>query len=398
MERKIIRSAILYTFLVAIAGILFSCGKGDHTQQVIDEPDNPPENTDTLPQEPGKTLYLFNSQTEGYNCYRIPAIIKTKQGTLLAFAEARKRNCSDAGDINLVMKRSDDNGKTWSEMKVIWDDGINTCGNPVPIIDQSTGRIFLMMNWNWTTDTYSKIVSRTSEDTRRVYIMYSDDDGVTWSSPQDITTNTKMASWTWHSAGPCHGIQVRQGKFKGRLIAPCSFVEADSKKSYAYIIYSDDHGKTWQMGNPYNKTGAGESTIAELSDGSLMLNMRSNTGLRFVAVSKDGGLNWENFNNYKLIDPACQGSLLSYQNGQDNYLFFSNPSSTTKRENMKIQMSTNDGKNWNTSCSVHEGPAGYSDIVMISDTTIGILYEWGDGESGYHERIAFENISMSRFQ
>lgn len=398
MKRKIIRSGILYAFLIVTTAVLFSCSKGDGGQRVVDQPEDPPEDTDTTPPEEIETLFLFNSKTQGYNCYRIPAIIQTKKGTLLAFAEARKRNCSDAGDINLVMKRSDDKGETWSEMQVIWDDGINTCGNPVPIIDQSTGRIFLIMNWNWTTDTYSKIVNKTSEDTRRVYMMYSDDDGLTWSTPKDITKSAKMSSWTWHSAGPCHGIQLRKGKFKGRLIAPCSFVEAGSKKSYAYVIYSDDHGQTWQIGKPYSKAGAGESSVAERSDGSLMLNMRSNTGLRFVATSNDGGVNWTAFDNYKLIDPACQGSLLSYPGGSDNYLFFSNPSSTTKRENMKIQMSTDGGKNWDVSYPVHKGPAGYSDMVMLSDTTIGILYEWGDGESGYHERIAFENISISAFQ
>jgi sialidase-1 len=252
------------------------------------------------------------------------------------------------------------------------------------------------MTWNFEKDAYSTIVNGTSEDTRRVFVTHSEDDGLTWSTPKEITDDAKLQSWTWYSTGPCHGIQISQGTYTGRLVIPCSFVDKASKKSYANIIYSDDDGDTWKLGGIVDKPGAGESTVAELSNGKLMLNMRTNLGVRFVATSDDGGLSWDDLARYSLIDPACQGSILSYRDGGQHYLFFSNPSNSTARKNMTIQMSTDDGADWESAYTVYAGPSGYSDMVMISDHQVGILYE--SGISGPHDHLAFEVISLDKFK
>ena len=144
---------------------------------------------------------LFTSGTEGYDTYRIPAFITTKTGTLLAFCEGRKDSQQDSGDIDLLLKRSGDGGKTWSKQTLIWDDGENVCGNPCPVVDQETGTIWLFMTWNKGSDNEVTIDLGLSQDSRRVFISSSKDDGLTWSKPVDITTSIKSRWWRWYATG-----------------------------------------------------------------------------------------------------------------------------------------------------------------------------------------------------
>src|SRR5699024_6542106 len=133
--------------------------------------------------------YIYRENTGGFQVYRIPAIVKTNSGKLLAFAEARKlRSNGDTGDIDMVVKISDDNGKTWGNMITIWDDGVNTCGNPVPIVDKTTGKIHLLMTWNNGADDWGALTTGTGKDTRRVFYTSSDDEGTTWAIPKEITS------------------------------------------------------------------------------------------------------------------------------------------------------------------------------------------------------------------
>ncbi|QCX38072.1 exo-alpha-sialidase [Aureibaculum algae] len=240
--------------------------------------------------------YLFKSDSEDYKCFRIPAIVTTKVGTLLAFAEARKKGCSDTGNIDLVMKRSEDNGQTWSNLMVIWDDGNNVCGNPAPVVDKMTGAVHLLSTWNLGEDHEREIIAGKSKDTRRIFSFNSIDDGKSWSMPKEITKSVKKQDWTWYATGPVHGIQLEYGKNKGRLIIPSDHIEGGSKKYYSHIIYSDDHGMTWQLGGRTNQDQVNECTVVELSDGNLMLNMRNydrTQKARKIAISKDGGASWE---------------------------------------------------------------------------------------------------------
>src|SRR5690606_3877854 len=125
------------------------------------------------------------------------------KGTLLAFAEGRKGGCSDTGDIDLLLKRSFDGGKTWGKLQVVWDDGENTCGNPAPVVDRETGQIFLLATWNLGTDHEKEIIKGKSKDTRRVFVSASVDDGETWKPMKEITKRVKRKAWTWYATGPC---------------------------------------------------------------------------------------------------------------------------------------------------------------------------------------------------
>ena len=368
-----------------------SCKSSDNTVT----PNPPPDTTGQEPAIP----FLYSQNTAGYEAFRIPAIVKTKKGTLLAFAEARKkRSAGDAGDIDLVLKRSLDSGKTWESQVIVWDNGANTCGNPVPVVDQQTGDIHLLMTWNHGEDNYSDINNATGHDTRRVYATRSSDDGTTWAASVEITSVAKRPYWRWYGTGPCHGLQVKEGAHKNRLVVPCyySVIKSGSNKVYAHVIYSDDSGRTWKAGDTTRQDNAGESTVAELPGGKLMLNMRRGTPARGVAISNDGGATWEDVRtDYTLLDPQCQGSLLDTWRAGQHLLLFSNVASGS-RDHMTIKLSTNEGAAWSKAYAVYTGPAAYSDIVMITENKVAILYE--AGVSRPYEGIAFKIISLDEFK
>ena len=382
---KIITCVFLFTSMFTQA-----CQKDDETQG------NP---TPVPPEEevPSSEFnYIYNQGTDGFELYRIPAIVKSKSNTLLAFAEARKAlSNGDSGDIDLVVKRSSDNGKTWSKQITIWNDGQNTCGNPVPIVDDR-GRIHLLMTWNFQTDKWGAITNGTGEDSRRPYYTYSDDDGITWAQPVEITSSVKKEKWDWYATGPCHGIQIQKGIHKGRLVAPNYFTTRESGKvtSYSHIIYSDDYGKTWKPGEPTPVGGVGECSVAEIGEGTLMLNMRADEGFyRKSCTSIDGGLTWSSPQiSIDQIDCKCQGSILSIGGA----VFLSNAASATERINMTIKKSTDNGKNWKGQYTVYEGNSGYSDIVELSDSQIAIIYE--GGEKRYTDGLAFKVVSIKSIQ
>lgn len=327
--------------------------------------------------------YLFKSGTEGYNTFRIPAIVTTAQGTILAFAEGRKHGSSDTGDIDLVLKRSEDNGKTWSNLAVIWDDGDNVCGNPAPVVDKITGTIYLLSTWNLGSDHESEIIKLSSEDTRRVFVLSSTDDGKTWAEAKEITPSVKLDNWTWYATGPCHGIQLKRGEHNGRLIIPCDHIESGTNKYYSHIIFSDDHGKTWQLGGTTPQDQVNECTIAELSDGNLMLNMRNydrTQKSRKISISRDGGMTWGDIYPDKiLIEPICQASLLDYtfaETGKKGLIFL-NPADEDARRNMTLRLSYDDGVTWPKSKVLFSGPAAYSDLTVLPNGNVGCFYEAG---------------------
>lgn len=377
-------------------GILLSC-KGGQNDEVV-----PPAITDSTvtnanpSSDNDKLNYIFKKGTEGYSCFRIPAIIKTKKGTLLAFAEARKNSCSDAGDIDLVVKRSLDSGKSWSGIIKVWDDGGNTCGNPVPVVDQKTGDVILLTSWNLGADNLDNIENGTSKDTRRVFVTHSDDDGLSWATPKEITDSVKLKTWGWYATGPCHGIQLTKGKYVGRIVVPCDYMETGTKKGGSHIIYSDD-GNSWHLGGIVPSDKVNESSVAELSDGSLMINMRSSYHARVFSISKDGGLSWSAAQvAAQLPGPVCQGSILSDTYNNESTLFFSNPSNSSERINMTIKESSDNGISWNKSYQVYNGPSAYSDLVMIDAEHIGILYE--AGTSSPYGGIAFKDIPVNEIK
>jgi sialidase-1 len=347
--------------------------------------------------EDSKSLnYIFEGGNEAYNCFRIPAVVATKKGTLLAFAEGRKNGCSDTGDIDLVMKRSTDGGKNWGKLEVLWHDEGNTCGNPSPVVDSATGNVFLLATWNLGTDHESDIIAQKSEDTRRVFLLKSNNDGKSWGKPKEITTDVKLPNWTWYATGPGSGIQILGGKYKGRLVIACDHIEAVTKKYYSHTIFSDDHGSTWKLGGSTPQDQVNECEVVELSDHSLMLNMRNydrNMNSRQLAYSDDGGESWKDMHHHEtLVEPICQASILRFEAKEQVYVLFANPADIKKRVNMTLRLSKDDGKSWPIEKQIFSGPSAYSDLTAMDGNNIGILYE-GGRESAY-EGIIWETVGL----
>jgi len=344
---------------------------------------------------------VFVSGADGYHTYRIPALLVTSKGTLLAFCEGRKNSRSDTGDIDLLVKRSADGGRTWSRQQVVWDDGANTCGNPCPVADQATGVVWLPMTWNHGEDNESEIKRGTGRDTRRVFVTHSEDDGQTWARPQEVTADVKRPDWRWYATGPGVGIQLAHGSWKGRLLIPCDHslsLPDDPDGYHSHVIYSDDHGRTWRLGGVI-RPAVNECQAVELIDGTLLMNMRNydkSKTTRAVATSTDGGMTWSAVRHDPvLVEPVCQASLLRYtMQPQDdrNRLLFSNPAHAEpgQRRDMTVRMSEDEGKTWPVSRVLWSGPAAYSCLAILPGGDIACLFEAG-------EKNPYERIILARF-
>ena len=331
--------------------------------------------------EPVMQKPLFVKGVGGYNIYRIPALLTTQAGILLAFCEGRE--AGDSSDIDLLLRRSEDGGETWSRKQVVWDQGKNVCGNPCPVQDRDTGIIWLLLTWNSSSDSGGALHKGTGKDTRRVYVCSSKDDGLTWSEPVEITETTKKKNWWWYATGPGVGIQLEQGPHKGRLVIPCDHTSKDGHGSH--VIYSDDHGGTWQLGGSVEGGGANECQVVELADGTLILNMRIQKGSqrkRGIATSRDGGETWSELElDPALIEPVCQASFLRYSPASSkgkNRLLFSNPASTGDRVNMTVRISYDEGKTWPVTKQLYPGYSAYSCLTVLPDGDIGCFYEAGE--------------------
>jgi sialidase-1 len=323
-------------------------------------------------------LELFRAGEGGYHSYRIPALIVTNKGTLLAFCEGRKDSGSDAGDIDVLLRRSFDRGKTWSRVEKIADKGSDTIGNPTAVVERKTGTIFLLLTANPGTATERQVTEAAPGAVRTVWITRSTDNGASWSPPADITAQVKRPDWTWYATGPGNGIQLRSG----RLVIPCDH------NGHSHIIYSDDRGETWKIGGSAEEKTS-ESAVAELKNGSLLLNMRSYHGKhrRAIERSRDGGLTWSALQfDDTLIDPVCEASLISIGHSR---LLFANPAATT-RSHLTVRLSKDNGESWSASRLLYEGPSAYSSLAKLPDGTIGLLYERGD-------RSPYEQITFAHF-
>ncbi len=329
---------------------------------------------------------VFVAGEGSYHTYRIPSVIVTPKGAVLAFCEGRKAGRGDAGDIDLVMKRSEDGGKTWGKLEVLWNDDANTCGNPCPVIDAKTGTIWLLLTHNLGTDSESMIVSGKSKRSRTVWVTHSTDDGKTWAKPVEITKDVKKTEWTWYATGPGVGIQLKSG----RLLIPCDSKSDNGKVRESHVIYSDDSGKSWKLGGVVGPQ-CNESQAVELTDGTVMLNMRTYqaNNRRQVAISKDGGETFTKpVEDAALIEPVCQGSILRLP-GPHGGILFANPAST-KREKLTVKLSRDEGKTWAHARQLHAGPAAYSCLTVFPNGEIGCLYERGD-------KTPYETITFARF-
>ncbi len=344
---------------------------------------------------------LFVSGEDGYHTYRIPSLLVTNKGTLLAFCEGRKGGRGDSGDIDLLVKRSEDGGMTWSPQQIVWDDGANTCGNPCPVVDERTGTVWLTMTWNHGEDTERQIMQNAGRDTRRVFVTHSDDDGRTWAEPREITETTKQPEWRWYATGPGVGIQLKHGPWQGRLLIPCdhSIVTPEDPTGYnSHVIFSDDHGRTWQLGGAI-RPAVNECQVVELAGGTLLMNMRNydrNQNTRAIATSRDGGMTWSEVRHDPvLVEPICQASLVRYDSssaGGQDWLLFSNPAHgrTGVRRDMTVRLSRNGGKTWPVERLLWPGPTAYSCLAVLPGGEIACLFEGGLANP-------YERILLARF-
>ena len=335
------------------------------------------------------------------NIYRIPSLLVSAKGTILAFCEAREGD--DADPTDLVLKRSlyDPGGSVpqklngyerifgygvnWEPMQMVLPGKGKAITNPCPVVDRDDGTI-LMCCWHSLGGSLAAHLKAPWHG--QVLILKSTDDGVTWSAAVDITPSVGP-----FLPGPGVGIQLQSG----RLVIPGYDNGTRVGHGPSRVLYSDDHGRTWHAGAKVQKT-TNESQAVELVDGTLMLNMRGGH-YRYVALSRDGGESWhKEFEDEALPDPRCQASLLRYSTeaaGGENRLLFSNiPNSGpfADRNNLTVRLSNDEGQSWPVSRRVNDGPAAYSCLSVLADGTIGLLYETGTVHP--YERIKFVQFDL----
>lgn len=318
-----------------------------------------------------------NSSTAVYN---IPNLVRTKKGSLLAVIEKRPSGAMQAQ--KLVLRRSTDRGKTWSEEIAVADKGENILVNSAHMVDRKSGRIFVLVNY------FAKgyFVGRAaagyeSEQANRQYICQSDDDGQTWSELREITRGVKpeKANFSIINAGG-KGIELKKGKHRGRFLVPVWVNDYKTHQSYA--IYSDDRGKTWQRGeiaekSPEAQGNSTESQFVELSTGGVLMLTRTTGGQRFrrQAISKDGGLTWSKMVYTKLFDPSCQASFSVRTLKGKRVWFLVHPNSQAGRVNGSVTVSFDEGETWPINKSFEEGSFGYSGSYLQRDGSLAIFYE-----------------------
>ncbi len=309
-------------------------------------------------------------------CYRIPSLDVSKKGTILAFCEGRASKY-DWGHIRIVLRRSEDNGKTWGD-EIDTTNGKfpnSKIGNPVSIVDRDTGRIFLISS-------FATNPSHTNPGPGKIMIVHSDDDGKSWSDARMIPGPEWLPKgFGWLLTGPGHGIQITQGKHKGRLVAPCY------GEGCGFVVYSDDHGETWTVGanspgGPYN-----EAVCVELSNGDIMLNMRSPGGggsrrpNRGAAVLTDSGAQYKEGTSRFIPDlpcPSCQGGTVRLsppKDGKPGVILFAGPGSGGARGHGTLFASYDDGKTWPYRQVIYEGTYGYSDVAVLPNGKVACIFE-----------------------
>ncbi|MET9297408.1 sialidase family protein [Streptomyces sp. NPDC003077] len=358
-----------------------------------------------------ETSVPFRAGTEGYASFRIPAVVRGSGGTLLAFAEGRVSSAADHGDIDIVLKRSTDGGRTWGPLQAVARNGTGTAGNPAPVV-LATGRVLLphVRNAASATEAAIRRGEVSAADGRRVWIQHSDDDGQVWSTAREITAQVKRTGWRWYATTPGHALQLRAGPHAGRVVVPANHsippvdpADDGSEGRYdgGHVLLSDDDGANWRIGytdsNPNGYINTNETTAAELPDASLYFNARNDAtapGHRADAYSAPEDAGERLVKPFRpqagLTGPVVQGSVLHL--GTPDVLLFSGPADPAARALMTVRHSHDRGLTWRVAHTVSGLPAAYSDLVRIDDATVGLLYETGDFSA--YSTITFRRIPV----
>ncbi|MFC1596556.1 exo-alpha-sialidase [Planctomycetota bacterium] len=312
---------------------------------------------------------LFKSGEGGYTRYRIPSLVVFGRETVLAFCEARGDTGSDWSDVDLVSRRSLDGGRTWTAMQIVVDAGPLTAGNPCPVVDRSTGTIWLPFCRG----------SAPGRGNAEILLTKSTDDGKTWSKPVNVSDGVKDPGWPFAGTGPGHGIQLKTG----RLLIPCW---ADSTPSCgevqtSYCFYSDDHGDRWRLGQSLTRNASDECDVVELTDGRVYLNARSRQGKRqrAYAFSSDGGHSWSEVEyDPSQPEPSCDGGLVRLTDTtrfQKSRVLAASPANPKARTTMTVRLSYDECRTWPVSKVVYDGPSAYVDLAVCRDHQVLCLYE-----------------------
>jgi len=351
-------------------------------------------------QSPPGIADVFVNGTDGYPQYRIPALLNTRKGTLLAFCEGRE-SISDHAANDIVLKRSLDHGKSWLPIQVIAGDGDNCLSNPEVVQVEPSGRILVVFQ------IYPKGYHEAgvgpgvdSDTTCRAWLISSDDDGLTWSERREITRQVKRPTFaTSIASGPGNGIQLKFGPHKGRILFPFNQGPVNRWKTYA--AYSDDLGNTWAYGEVAFEQDPGygnEVQMVELSDGTVMLNARIQGGhkCRKTGLSKDGGINWTGLlDEPQLPDPVCMATIIRLDSStlKPAPILFCNPAAENDRINGVLRISYDDAKTWKVYRSVYPGSFAYSHLTDMGGSQAGLLFERDD-----YQKISFMKVDCNQVQ
>lgn len=347
---------------------------------------------------------VFQSGKDGYASFRIPAIVKDKNGDLIAFAEGRVDHAGDYGNVDIVYKVSKDQGNSWGPLQIAIDYEKLQAGNPAPVVDlldpaYPKGRLFLFYN----TGNNHEHEVRSGNGIRESWYITSTDGAITWSEPINITMQVHRPlqpsinpdynfkeDWRTYANTPGHGFQFVSGPYKGRIYIPANHSAGNpdpkGKDWNAHAFYSDDNGKTFKLSENIPFPGSNESTAAQISDQSVYMSSRNqqlNPKQRIISISDDAGYSWTSSNlDPKLPDPINQGAVLSWKKGKKFILAHCNAADTKQRNNLTLRLSDDQGKSWYLNKVIAKAPEGYShafaaysDLVLVNKKEIGILYE-----------------------
>ncbi|WP_232228822.1 sialidase family protein [Salegentibacter sp. T436] len=362
--------------LIMLGAFLQGCNDNAKEREAKIEEINEPKTQELVFED------LFSAEAkENIACYRIPSLITAPNGDLIAAIDERVPSCADlrgSKDINIVQRRSTDNGKTWSEIETVVDfpEG-ESASDPSMIVDEETDEIFMFYNF-MDLDNEANIYY--------LHVVSSKDNGKTWTEPRDITA--EIAKDEWHkdfkfiTSG--RGTQTSSGRLLHTLV---------NLDNGLHLFGSDDHGESWFLiDTPIQP--ADESKVIELADGRYMINARVNTGEghRYVHISDDKGESWETRPETKLTDPGNNASIIRYTREDKNekdILLFSNSNDAEKRKNLSVRISYDEGETWSEGKTIYPGSAAYSDLTVLENGDIGVFFE-ADGYS----RNLFTSFSL----
>jgi sialidase-1 len=325
---------------------------------------------------------LFNAENnKDVSCYRIPALATAPNGDVIVAIDERVPSCGDlkwSDDINIVIRRSTDHGKTWTLIERVIDFPLGkSASDPSMIVDKVTGEIFMFYNY---------MDLENEKDVYYLHVIKSKDNGKTWSKPIDITS--QIAKPEWHNnfkfITSGRGIQTSSGKLLHCMV---------NLNNGMHVFGSDDHGKSWKLYDVPIKP-ANESKIVELHDGRWMINSRANNkGIRYVHISDDEGKTWETHAEEALIDPSCNASIIQYdfkKKKKGTPLIFSNANDAEKRENMTVRISFDNGKTWSKGKTIYKGGSAYSTLTVLANGDIAICFEKDDYKENVFVSFSFD--------